>query len=154
MGVAAVVGGGYRGRTATVVLAGLVLSLSCCLSVWCSHPCVEKENGKTPSSDKSRLRKCWEVYHAVSGFLSVAVGLGQVSTTLMGLVKGGVAYALTTSPPHLAPLQVTLGVLLIDAPMITWAVWAAIAGLWIVLLVIHEFVRICWFCCRWCRKSD
>ena len=39
---------------------------------------MDKENGKTPSTDKSAYRKCWEVYHAVSGFITMAVGFGQV----------------------------------------------------------------------------
>ena len=43
-----------------------------------SHPCVNKENGKTPPNEKSGYRKCWEVYHGASGFISIAVGLGQV----------------------------------------------------------------------------
>ena len=43
-----------------------------------SHPCVDKENGKTHKDDKSIFRKCWEVYHAVSGLISIAIGIGQV----------------------------------------------------------------------------
>ena len=44
----------------------------------CSHPCVDRENGQTPKEEKSVYRRCWEVYHATSGFLSIALGLGQV----------------------------------------------------------------------------
>ena len=44
-----------------------------------SHPCVEKENGKTPSEEKSLWRRCWEIYHGISGAIAIAIGLGQVS---------------------------------------------------------------------------
>ena len=46
----------------------------------CSHPCVDKENGQTPKEDKSVYRRCWEVYHATGGFISIALGLMQVCT--------------------------------------------------------------------------
>ena len=39
---------------------------------------MDKENGKTPRKEKTSYRKCWEVYHAASGFIAVAIGLGQV----------------------------------------------------------------------------
>lgn len=44
-----------------------------------SHPCVDKENGKTDPDEKSAYRRCWEVYHGASGFIAIAVGFGQVS---------------------------------------------------------------------------
>ncbi len=44
-----------------------------------SHPCVDKEDGKTPPEEKTAYHKCWELYHAISGFLTIAIGLGQVS---------------------------------------------------------------------------
>lgn len=47
-------------------------------SLSCSHPCVEKEDGKTPEDEKGPFRRCWEIYHATSGFISVAIGLVQV----------------------------------------------------------------------------
>ena len=43
-----------------------------------SHPCVEREDGRTLSEDKSRYRLCWEIYHAISGIIAVAIGIGQV----------------------------------------------------------------------------
>lgn len=46
----------------------------------CSHPCVDRENGQIPKEEKTAYRRCWEVYHATSGFLSIGLGLGQVYT--------------------------------------------------------------------------
>lgn len=79
------------------------------------HPCVEREDGETPPEDKSRLRRCWEVYHAVSGFLAIAIGLGQV----------------------------TLGVFLIVAPLVVWAVWCGLGALWVGVFLVHEVVYLC-----------
>ena len=39
---------------------------------------MNKENGKTPYEEKSGCRKCWEVYHGASGFITTLLGLGQV----------------------------------------------------------------------------
>ena len=48
-----------------------------------SHPCVEKEDGKTSSDDKGVYRRCWEIYHGTSGFISIAIGFGQVCAFIM-----------------------------------------------------------------------
>lgn len=53
-----------------------------------SHPCVNKENGKTPSKEKTAYRKCWEVYHGASGFITVAIGFGQVGLLQLALASG------------------------------------------------------------------
>jgi hypothetical protein len=74
------------------------------------HPCVDRENGQTPKEDKSVYRRCWEVYHATSGFLAVAIGLGEV----------------------------TLGVFLVVAPFEVWVTWCALGLAWIATFFIHE----------------
>lgn len=76
------------------------------------HPCVDRENGKTMSEEKTKYRRCWEIYHATSGFLSIALGLGQV----------------------------TLGVFLVVAPFEVWVTWCALGLAWIVIFFIHEVV--------------
>lgn len=53
-----------------------------------SHPCVDREDGQTSKAEKSPFRRCWEVYHATSGFLSVALGIGQVSSVWVHWGKG------------------------------------------------------------------
>jgi len=76
------------------------------------HPCVEREDGRTLSEDKSRYRLCWEIYHAISGIIAVAIGIGQV----------------------------TLGVFLIAPPLTVWAVWCGLGLLWIITFLFHEIV--------------
>ena len=55
-----------------------------------SRPCAAKENGRyleeseKKSTFKYKWRQCWEVYHAVSGIISIALGFTQVSV-LVGM---------------------------------------------------------------------
>lgn len=37
-----------------------------------------------------------------------------------------------------------LGVLLVNAPMVVWCLWAALACLWILVFIVHEIVYICY----------
>ena len=69
----------------------------------CSHPCVDRENGQTPKEDKSVYRRCWEVYHATSGFLAVAIGLGEVpNVNILSCAHVCVEVAAFSSPFFLA----------------------------------------------------
>lgn len=89
------------------------------------HPCVESENGKTPSDEKSVFRKCWEVYHAVSGLVTITIGFGQV----------------------------ILGMFLIILPLAWWAAVCAVVFLWIVMFVVHEIFFQCCKLCRKSKET-
>ena len=58
---------------------------------------------------------CWEYSHKVFGIFTILMGF----------------------------LQVTLGLFLIIAPLILWAIWLGVVGLWVLAFVIHETVK--WF---------
>ena len=55
---------------------------------------------------------------------------------------------------HLFILQVTLGVLLVNAPMIVWSIWAALGILWVITFVLHEIVYICYKLVHKIRKKE
>lgn len=63
---------------------------------------------------------CWEYFHKVSGVLIILAGF----------------------------LQITLGLFLIIAPLILWAIWIGVLGLWILAFVIHETVKWVVYCNR------
>ena len=63
---------------------------------------------------------CWEYFHKISGIFTILVGF----------------------------LQVTLGLFLIISPLIVWAIWLALMGLWVLAFVIHETVKWVVYCSR------
>lgn len=104
--------GSYSEPNFTHAIVGIVLT-AMLLQQFLSgifHPCVDRENGQTPKEEKSVYRRCWEVYHATSGFLSIALGLGQV----------------------------TLGVFLVAPPSVVWVVWCALGLSWLLTFFLHE----------------
>ncbi len=49
--------------------------------------------------------------------------------------------------------QVTLGVLLIGAPLLVVYVWAGLGGLWVLTFLLHEIVYVCYKLVRGVRRK-
>ena len=47
--------------------------------------------------------------------------------------------------------QIMLGVFLVVPPMIVWAVWAGLGGLWIIVFFLHEIV---YLACKIKHRKD
>lgn len=85
------------------------------------RPWLRREDGryvddcKEKDTFKYKWRRCWEVYHRVSGVIAIALGFTQV----------------------------TLGVFLINAPLAVWCVWIALFSIWLSVFLFHEIVHCC-----------
>ena len=68
---------------------------------------------KKDVEDTTKYRKCWQWFHRVWGIVGLSIGF----------------------------VEVTLGVLLIIAPTVVWALWFVILGLWIISYVGLEIYK-------------
>jgi hypothetical protein len=73
---------------------------------------------KRERKKKSVYRVFWEFYHKISGLFTIILGF----------------------------IQITLGLFLVIPPLVVWAVWIGIFGLWMIAFLLHEIVKWIRYC--------